>query len=48
MFHAKDPIIIGVTIKAGILKVGTPLCIPDKGNLRIGKVESIELNNKPL
>jgi translation initiation factor 5B len=31
MFHAKDPIIIGVTVKAGILKIGTPLCIPEKG-----------------
>ena len=48
MFHAKDPIIIGVVVKAGVLKVGTPLCIPEKGNLRIGNVESIELNNKPL
>ena len=37
MFHAKDPIIIGVTVKAGILKIGTPLCIPDKG-VSISKV----------
>lgn len=31
IFHVKDPIVIGVTVKAGILKIGTPLCIPDKG-----------------
>ena len=31
IFHVKDPIVIGVTVKAGILKVGTPLCIPEKG-----------------
>lgn len=48
VFHVKDPIVIGVTVKAGILKIGTPLCIPDKENIRIGKVESIELNAKPL
>ena len=30
MFHAKDPILIGVTVKAGILKIGTPLCIPER------------------
>jgi translation initiation factor 5B len=30
IFHVRDPIVIGVTVKAGILKVGTPLCIPDK------------------
>eukprot|EP00347_Sterkiella_histriomuscorum_P017153 403350465 len=48
IFNNKNPIIIGVTVKAGILKVGTPLCIPEKGNLRIGTVESIELNSKPV
>jgi translation initiation factor 5B len=31
MFHNKDPIVIGVSVKAGILKVGTPLCVPEKG-----------------
>lgn len=48
VFHVKDPIVIGVTVKAGLLKVGTPLCIPEKENMRIGKVESLELNGKPL
>jgi translation initiation factor 5B len=48
VFHVKDPIVIGVTVKAGILRIGTPLCIPDKDKLRIGKVESIELNGKPM
>lgn len=31
IFHVKDPLVIGVTVKAGMLKIGTPLCIPDKG-----------------
>lgn len=48
VFHVKDPIVIGVTVKAGILRIGTPLCIPDKDKMRIGRVESIELNGKPL
>lgn len=30
-FNQKNPIVIGVTVKAGVLKIGTPLCIPDKG-----------------
>jgi translation initiation factor 5B len=46
VFNNKSPIIIGVTVKAGVLKVGTPLCIPDKENLRIGVVESIQLGGK--
>jgi len=45
IFHKKNPIIIGVDVLEGVLKKGTPLCIPEQGNLEIGRVESIE-NNK--
>jgi translation initiation factor 5B len=31
IFNSKNPIILGVNVKAGILKLGTPLCIPEKG-----------------
>ena len=48
VFNSKAPIVIGVNVKAGILKIGTPLCIPDKGNMRIGVVTSMEANKKPL
>lgn len=48
VFNRSDPIIIGVNVKAGTLKVGTPLCVPDRENLRIGVVESIELNKKAV
>lgn len=30
VFHASHPIIIGVDVMDGILRVGTPLCIPGK------------------
>eukprot|EP00824_Muranothrix_gubernata_P011300 TRINITY_DN24600_c0_g1_i2.p1 TRINITY_DN24600_c0_g1~~TRINITY_DN24600_c0_g1_i2.p1 ORF type:complete len:900 (+),score=240.83 TRINITY_DN24600_c0_g1_i2:394-2700(+) len=48
VMHSKDPIIMGVEVQEGILKVGTPVAIPSKDNLRIGKVESIEVNHKPI
>ncbi len=48
IFNTKNPIIMGVTIKAGILKVGTPLCIPAKEKMLMGKVESIEKNKQPI
>ena len=48
VFNRANPIILGVNVKAGILKVGTPLCIPEKNNLKIGVVESIELNKKSI
>ena len=37
-FNAKSPIVIGVKVLEGVLKVGTPLCIPDRENLRLGVV----------
>mmetsp|Transcript_16395 Transcript_16395/g.27769 ORF Transcript_16395/g.27769 Transcript_16395/m.27769 type:complete len:311 (+) Transcript_16395:1962-2894(+) len=48
IFNRGNPIILGVNVKAGVLKVGTPLCVPDKENLKIGVVESIELNKKSM
>lgn len=44
VFNQKDPIIVGVEVVEGILKVGTPLCVPSLGGLHVGKVTSIESN----
>ena len=46
IFNQKDPIIVGVEVLEGILKVGTPLCVPALGGLHIGKVISIESNQR--
>lgn len=47
-FNKKDPLIIGVDILEGVLRVGTPLAVPSKEGLVIGTVESIELNKNKL
>ena len=44
-YHNKDPIIIGVKVVEGVLKIGTPLCVPDKDNVLLGYVESIQTAN---
>merc|ERR1712025_1208434 len=46
IFNQKDPIIVGVEVVEGILKVGTPLCIPNLTHLYVGKVISMEANGK--
>jgi translation initiation factor 5B len=46
IFNQKDPIILGMEVVEGILKVGTPLCVPALEGLHIGKVISIEMNGK--
>jgi translation initiation factor 5B len=48
IFHVSSPILIGVNVKAGVLRVGTPLCIPDKDNLRIGVVSGIQKGGKDV
>ena len=46
VFNQKDPIIVGVEVIEGILKVGTPLCVPALGGLHVGTVTSIESNGR--
>jgi translation initiation factor 5B len=46
VFNQKDPIIVGVEIVEGILKVGTPLCVPALNGMHVGKVTSIEMNGR--
>ncbi|CAM6096724.1 unnamed protein product [Calypogeia fissa] len=46
VFNKKDPIIVGVNVLEGIAKVGTPLCVPSREFIEIGKIASIEVNHK--
>ncbi|KAL2629241.1 hypothetical protein R1flu_013927 [Riccia fluitans] len=46
VFNKKDPIIVGVDVVEGIAKVGTPLCIPSREFIEIGKIASMEVNHK--
>ena len=50
IFNKKSPIVCGVTVLEGILKVGTPICIinQNKELLEIGSVNSIQKNHKNI
>ncbi|XP_028811201.1 eukaryotic translation initiation factor 5B isoform X2 [Denticeps clupeoides] len=48
IFNSRDPIVMGVTVEAGVIKQGTPLCVPSKAFVDIGIVTSIEVNHKPV
>lgn len=48
IFNKKDPIVLGVDVLDGILKVGTPICIPQRDFIDIGKVASVENNHKAV
>ncbi|KAL4656945.1 eukaryotic translation initiation factor 5B, partial [Arapaima gigas] len=48
IFNSRDPIVMGVSVEAGVLRQGTPLCVPSKGFVDIGIVTSIEINHKSV
>lgn len=48
VFNKKGQLVFGVNIVDGSLRLGTPLCVADKGNLEIGRVISIEKEHKAV
>nr|CAI5844109.1 unnamed protein product [Callosobruchus analis] len=48
VFNSRDPIVMGVMVEAGIVKEGTPICVPSKEFIDLGIVTSIENNHKPV
>ncbi|CAK9797066.1 Eukaryotic translation initiation factor 5B [Anthophora plagiata] len=48
IFNSRDPIVMGVMVEAGIVKEGTPVCVPSKDFVDLGMVTSIEYNHKPV
>jgi translation initiation factor 5B len=45
IFNTKNPIIMGCRVLHGTLRPGTPICVPGRRNLRLGKVVKIEANH---
>jgi translation initiation factor 5B len=48
VFRSKKPIMLGVQVKSGVLRVGTPLCVPDADKIKIGRVTSMEIQGKEI
>ena len=48
VFNTRDPIVVGVMVEGGIVKKGTPLCVPVKEFVEIGIVDTIEVNHKSI
>ncbi|XP_071951297.1 eukaryotic translation initiation factor 5B-like [Antedon mediterranea] len=48
IFNSRDPIVMGVIVEAGQLKVGTPICVPAKEFTHLGFVTSLEVNHKQV
>jgi len=48
IFNKKDPILLGVEILEGTLKIGTPICVPSKSFIYLGRVTSVQINFKDV
>ena len=48
VYNKKDPILMGVEVVEGIAKVGTPLCIPSKGGIDLGRIAGLEKDHKSV
>ncbi|KAJ1508521.1 hypothetical protein HMI54_001893 [Coelomomyces lativittatus] len=50
LFNKRDPIIMGVDVIEGVLRLGTPICVltEEKKVVSLGKVTSIEHNRKSI
>lgn len=48
VFNKRAPIVMGVRVEAGLLREGTPICVPTRENICLGRVFSIESNHKTV
>ncbi|XP_028028443.1 eukaryotic translation initiation factor 5B [Bombyx mandarina] len=48
VFNSRDPIVAGIMVEAGVVKEGTPICVPSKEFVELGIVTSIEVNHKQV
>jgi translation initiation factor 5B len=48
VYRQKDPILVGCIVKEGIARVGTPLCVPVKNQLLIGRIIGIQHDYKDV
>lgn len=42
IFRNKDPMILGCRVTRGLARLGTPLCVPLKGELEVGRIVSMQ------
>jgi len=48
VFRQKSPIVVGIHVDEGILKKGTPICVPSQEGIEIGSIVSIEKDHVQL
>ncbi|UJR23336.1 hypothetical protein I4U23_026350 [Adineta vaga] len=45
VYNTSNPIICGVRVEDGFVKIGTPICVPSKDNIDLGRIVGIKKND---
>ncbi|XP_023636954.1 eukaryotic translation initiation factor 5B isoform X2 [Capsella rubella] len=48
VLNKEDPIVVGVYVLEGSVSVGTPLCVPNRAFINVGRVAWIEKDQQPV
>ena len=48
VYTRRDPIVCGVRVEAGVVRTGTPICVPSKEFIVLGVLTGIQHNNKDV
>ena len=48
IYMSRDPIVVGVQVTGGVLRTGTPICVPSKEFIYIGVCTGIQHNSKDV
>jgi len=48
VFNKRDPIVVGCEVVKGTLRLGTPIAVPSKGGITLGRVTSLERDKKAI
>jgi len=48
VFNQKNPIVVGCDVEEGTLRLGTPICVPSRDMVTLGRVTSIERDHNPV
>ncbi|CAI2349615.1 unnamed protein product [Caenorhabditis sp. 36 PRJEB53466] len=48
VYNTRNPIVFGVSIEAGLVKRGTPICVPSKEGILLGTISSVQRNNEEV
>jgi len=48
IFNSRNPILVGVNVLDGQVRLGTPICVPTADRIVIGKITSIEHDHKQV